>query len=81
MSQPIAFYEKVLLKYGFTTFAAAFLIWWLTSSISGTVQDIQKTLHDHIIESAIYQYQTCLNTAQLAGNSTSSCGMPPASIR
>ena len=59
-----AFYEKVLTKYGLATFLAVFLVWWVTTGVSGSITQIQTALNEHISETAYYLRAICVNTAQ-----------------
>lgn len=76
MSQSVSFYEKILTKYGLATFIAVFLIWKLTTSVSGDIEKIQATLNEHVSETAHYLRGICLHTAN---NETerAECNVPP----
>ena len=53
-----------LLRYGFATAAATYLIWALASDVSGRIQDIQASMHEHTSETAFYLRAICLNVAK-----------------
>ena len=64
MNQPPAFYERILSKYGLPTAIALFLIYWVTSDVSGTMRAMQATLNEHMSESAYYLRAICLHVSK-----------------
>lgn len=64
MTPPTNLYERVLMKYGLSTAIAVFLIWKMTTGISGHIDQIQTALNEHITETAYYLRAICVNTAQ-----------------
>jgi len=72
-----SFYEKVLTKYGLATFLAVFLVWWVTTGVSGNITAIKTALDEHISETAYYLRAICVNTAQ-DDNQRASCIVPRA---
>lgn len=65
MSQPpIPFYAQIISKYGLATFLAVYLVWQLSTGVSGKIEKIQVSLNEHISETAYYLRQICINSAQ-----------------
>lgn len=60
-------WEAILTRYGAVTVIALFLVWWLTTGVSGSLSTIQQTLHDHVTETAFYLHAICLNGAHTDG--------------
>ncbi len=56
--------ERMLNKYGVAVVIALFLVWWMTTDISGRIGRMDDQLGDHVKETNFYLRQVCLNTAQ-----------------
>lgn len=60
-------WERVLSKYGAATLIALFLVWWVTSGVSGGIAAIQQSLRDHVSETTFYLHAICVNAAKDEG--------------
>lgn len=60
-------WERVLNRYGLATVLALFLVWWLTSGVSGSISAIQQSLHDHVAETTFFLRAICVNAAKDEG--------------
>lgn len=55
---------RVVDRYGPWVALAGFLVWWLTTDISGNVKATRDIVINHVVESNFYMRQICLNTAK-----------------
>ena len=55
---------QVLKDHGLGVVVSIYLIYWATSSMSGTLLAISTNLKDHMQETAYFAHQICINTAK-----------------
>lgn len=60
----VPWWVKVGIYFGVPTLFAAFLIWFVTATVAGSLDGMSQKLNEHVATTNFYLFQLCLNTAQ-----------------